>query len=94
MPNIEFDTNNSNFTKIKVIGAEALFLPAEVACSIFSSTRVFHSPQEGHFPIHFAHSYPQALHTNLVVGFAIYIVHLCILYNVSRIVIAAGNIIP
>src|SRR5699024_2122168 len=32
----------------------------------FSSTNVFHLPQEGHFPKYFADSYPHSLHINTV----------------------------
>ena len=40
--------------------------------SSFCSKNVFHSLQAGHFPNHFADSYPQLLQTNTDFGFAIF----------------------
>ena len=38
----------------------------------FCSLNVFHSPHDGHLPIHFGESYPQLVHTYAILSFAIF----------------------
>ena len=45
-----------------------IFTPFSVIFSIFCSKNVFQLLHAGHFPIHFALSYPHSLHTNTVFG--------------------------
>ena len=73
------DVLNVSFpsTVFKAVGLLIFFfssfpnIPSLVFC-IFSSTKLFHSLHAGHFPNHFAVSYPQLLHTKIVFAFAIY----------------------
>jgi hypothetical protein len=42
-----------------------------VSAAIFISLKVFHCPQEGHFPTHLGDSWPQLEQTYAVLSFAI-----------------------
>ena len=58
-----FDDISAVFTDDKVF-------PADFgAISTTSSSKVFHSPQDGHFPFHFELSYPHWLHMYSVFNF-------------------------